>query len=61
MNTDSDGDVIRKSFRGKITQKWNLRGGLCVHQAKWEMGGGYTGRIIPKGKKRVDPGNAIEA
>lgn len=61
MNTDNDGDVIRKGFRGKITQKWKLRGGLGVHQTKWEMGGGHTGRIIPRGKKRVDPGNVIEA
>ena len=34
MNTGSDGDVIRKGFRGKITRKWNLKGGLGVHQAK---------------------------
>ena len=57
MNTGSDGDVIRKGFRGKITRKWNLKGGLGVYWAKWELGRGYTGRIIPKGKKRADSGN----
>ena len=57
MNTGSDGDVIRKGFRGKITRKWNLKGGLGVYRAKWELGRGYTGQIIPKGKKRVDSGN----
>lgn len=48
--------MIRKGFRGKITQIWNLKGVLGVNQANGE--GVMVG--LSKEKERVDPGKERE-